>query len=350
MSNYTTEIRFICESANEQLNGSGYNNLSENIQAGRAAIFDFDYPIFDPEYKSVLESKILMHYYTREISEETVGLWKLRLNARMNEIMPFYNKMYESELLAFNPFWDTDYTRSGNRAGEENKQDNSITKHSETDAMTGDVQDNRTTAEDKQNILSSTENTTVKNTGSETHNVSSNSSEEGAKNTNNRNDHWDFYSDTPQGTIGFIPGSTGEPQAVDELEDQTYLTNVRHVTDNSAGSQEINNSSAESSGIDTLTLNTENSTEAVSGKDQSEHKEGTDTNKRVYNTANERSGNNTTDTTGNATSTEEYMERVQGKMGGVSYAKLLKEFRETFLNIDMMIIDNLADLFFGLWG
>ena len=33
----------------------------------------------------------------------------------------------------------------------------------------------------------------------------------------------------------------------------------------------------------------------------------------------------------------------------MSYAKMLKEFRETFLNIDMMVIESLSDLFFGLW-
>ena len=47
--------------------------------------------------------------------------------------------------------------------------------------------------------------------------------------------------------------------------------------------------------------------------------------------------------------TEEYLEHVKGKTPGASYSKLLQEYRETFLNIDMMIIDDLSDLFFGLW-
>ena len=47
--------------------------------------------------------------------------------------------------------------------------------------------------------------------------------------------------------------------------------------------------------------------------------------------------------------TEEYLEHVKGKTPGASYSKLLSEYRETFLNIDMMIIDDLSDLFFGLW-
>ena len=45
----------------------------------------------------------------------------------------------------------------------------------------------------------------------------------------------------------------------------------------------------------------------------------------------------------------EYTEHVIGKTPGVSFSKLLKEFRETFLNIDNMVINELSDLFFGLW-
>ena len=47
--------------------------------------------------------------------------------------------------------------------------------------------------------------------------------------------------------------------------------------------------------------------------------------------------------------TEDYLQHVQGKQGGISMSKMITEFRQTFLNIDMMIIDNLSDLFFGLW-
>ena len=48
-------------------------------------------------------------------------------------------------------------------------------------------------------------------------------------------------------------------------------------------------------------------------------------------------------------STDQYVNIVRGKNGGASYSKLLQEFRSTFLNIDTMIIENLNDLFFGLW-
>ena len=76
-------------------------------------------------------------------------------------------------------------------------------------------------------------------------------------------------------------------------------------------------------------------------------------NTRTYNTQNQRTYNTTQNDTGNKTSNVntlgEYAEHVIGKMPGVSYSRLLKEFRETFLNIDAMILDDLRVCFFGLW-
>ena len=286
MSNFTTEVRFICETANGETESKGYSDLDAILESGREYIFDFDYPIFDPAYKQPLETKILRHYYTREISEETVGLWKLRLSARMSEIMPFYNKLYESELLAFNPFYDVDYTRSGNRDGTHDSQESTETATTGSDAMTGSVQDSALSTETTDTRGTASENTSTNglesrtdngtstrtgstsetktggvtevtgsngvktNTGTETRNLTSNTTDSGrgTRNTtnsgsdvettdrDNTTDHWDYYSDTPQGSIGFIPGSEGTPQAAEELRNQTYLTNVRHVTDDTAGS------------------------------------------------------------------------------------------------------------------
>ena len=69
-------------------------------------------PIPTTAYRPVIERKILKHYYTREICAETVGLWKHFLDMRMNEIMPYYNKMYESVGYLTDILDDVDYTRT----------------------------------------------------------------------------------------------------------------------------------------------------------------------------------------------------------------------------------------------
>lgn len=111
MSKYTTEVRFICEHYAGLEESVGYSEIDSVIEKARTKIFDFAYPIFDEDYRSVLESKILKYYYTREICAETVARWKLFLCQTLNEVMPYFNQLYKSELIKFDPMKDIDYTK-----------------------------------------------------------------------------------------------------------------------------------------------------------------------------------------------------------------------------------------------
>lgn len=129
MANFTTEVRTICEYYAGYDESQERDKVSDIITAAMPKVFDFDFPIFDEEYRTVLERKILMHYYTREIALETVALWKLKLEARLNEIMPKYNKLYQLELIKYDPLWDVDLTEDKWRdidtetTGRENRSD-----------------------------------------------------------------------------------------------------------------------------------------------------------------------------------------------------------------------------------
>ena len=130
MSKYTTEVRYICETAAGLTNSEGYNSVEDIIYKALPSVFNFTFPIFDESYRSVIETKILKHFYTREIGFETVGLWKLKLNTKLNEIMPYYNKLYKSELLEFNPLYDVDLTRKHKIEGNGKKDsDTTITSN-----------------------------------------------------------------------------------------------------------------------------------------------------------------------------------------------------------------------------
>lgn len=271
MSAFTTQIRFICESKAGLKESVGYDNIAQVIEGARPAIFDFPYPIFDETYRAVLETKILKHYYTREIGEETYGLWKLRLDTKMNEIMPYYNQLYKSTLLEFNPLYDVDISRTHNatRKG--------------TEILNGNVDTNG------QVIVSTNANNTT---------TSDNTTDQTGTNGNT-----DKYSATPQGGL-------------DGLAQDKYLTNARMITGN-----------------DTLNSKTHSTTDDMIDST-------TDT-----------STNMTTATKNNTTinNTEDYLESVKGKQGTQSYASMILEFRETFLNIDMMVINDLSDLFMNIW-
>lgn len=60
--------------------------------------FDFkmdSYPIFDENYRNILNQNILYHYYENEIGFETAPLFRFYLNQKLNEIMPYYNELYK---------------------------------------------------------------------------------------------------------------------------------------------------------------------------------------------------------------------------------------------------------------
>jgi hypothetical protein len=59
------------------------------------------YPIFNEEYRKILNGKIIDEYYTREIGTETIDNFALILRRKMDQIMPYYNKLYLSEEIPY---------------------------------------------------------------------------------------------------------------------------------------------------------------------------------------------------------------------------------------------------------
>lgn len=144
MSKYTTQLRYICETLAGYTESKGLSNVDEIIAAARPQLFNFTYPITDTAYKPVLENKIIKHYYMREIGLETVGLFRFYLNEKMNLIMPYYDELYKSAALEFNPFHDVNYTitHEGEKAEDTDK---TVTgSGTESGTNTGTVQDSGT--------------------------------------------------------------------------------------------------------------------------------------------------------------------------------------------------------------
>lgn len=60
------------------------------------------YPIFDENYRSTLNKKILDHYLMSEIGLETPALFNHYLGSKLNEIMPYYNTLYKKQTSLLN--------------------------------------------------------------------------------------------------------------------------------------------------------------------------------------------------------------------------------------------------------
>lgn len=346
MSKYTTEVRFICETGAGLTESKGFNSISDIIETAAPKVFNFDFPMFDEAYRLPLEIKILRHYYTREICEETVGLWKLRLQDRLNMIMPYYNQLYKSELIEFNPLYDVDVTRDHKR---DNEGESNSTGTGET-TTTGNGSRNRTQVVDTDTkTVVDTDTKTVVDTDTTNKNTSNGTASGTIDTTMSGKSHeddarWDLYSDTPQGGIDVITNDS------DSVIHNTYLTNARRITDTKDGTtSEIGKET--SSNTNTVTDNGSGTVDTTeTGKVDTTQTGEIDTtvtdNESATNTG---TSNTTTSGKNTMTSTEDYLEHVKGKQGGLTYSKMLAEFRETFLNIDKMIINDLSDLFFGLW-
>lgn len=233
MSRYTIELRYLIEG---------------NYDLGLK-----DYPIFDESYREQLNNKIIQHYYFREIGFETEALFKNRLNQKMNEIMPYYNQMYESSKLKIDPLSTIDLEEVFSRKS--------------------------------------------KTTGEGTSSTSG---------TGNNTNNFNSTDTTDYGKISKFSDIAQAQTTPNEILNDKYLTSAT-----------VDDGQDKNTNTGTNTSQTESTTS------------GTSTDKRNLDedTTLTRKGNN----------------------GTASESELLNMYRETFLNIDMTIIDDLDELFLGIW-
>ena len=70
--------------------------IRDLAKVGRTTIFDFDYPLTENVSRETFEIMILNHFLMRRIGFETVEAFRIQLYVKLNEIMPYYNIMFDS--------------------------------------------------------------------------------------------------------------------------------------------------------------------------------------------------------------------------------------------------------------
>ena len=466
MSKYTTEVRYVCEEAAGLRESKGYEDVNEIVNKAYPKIFDNSLVFYNEETKSRLLPKILIHYYQREIGFETVGLWKLKLNQKMREILPYYNQLYASEDLEYNPLQNVDnyHTHDGMYSKQKENSSNVTDNQTETRDLykqeettetrnlykqeetteTRDLiknenytetKDNRTegtnletrnlsTVDDGENsydrneatILRHDKTTTrgndVKQRGNDTvaqaDDVTIHGNDVNTHSIDSALDHWEMFSDTPQGGIDGVQLAGGVGSA-GTLSDNAYLTNATHITESPAATHDTlthgnitnqhgtitntfgnitqqhgdivetyNKTGDKADHVDadgwektdninthTGTVqndNTTNSTGTVvnaggtSDTGTVVNAGGTSDTGTIVN-AGGKSDTGTINkvgnvgTTGNTTDdgTDTYTKHEYGKIGVGTYQEMVMKWRESFLNIDMQIINELSNLFMKVW-
>lgn len=302
MSIYTMELRVAMEALTGATEKEEYSGVDELISNARPLIFDFDYPIFDTTYKPVLESKILKHYYFHEICDIPLARWKLMLDNKMNEIMPYYNQLYSSEKLTITPLINESRERSYTKDTSSTSEGQSTMQSSDT--STGHTETDETS--------SGTDNMTENTQGSGTRTGETTSNREETRNGQA------LTSDTPQGTIT-------------DVDDNGYLSGVQRTSESIADEQTVNTSeNTGDTSQSTRTGTTSGTTHSETDTTITNGRTGTDTSTAKINTL------------------DDYLEKTSG-ITGVSQSQLLTEYRNTFLNIDQMVLRELRPLFFLLY-
>lgn len=238
--------------------------LNDLIESG-CNPWAFEYPSFyKGEEKVAFEKKVIDHYRFRQIGQETPGRWLHYFRTRIQEIMPYYIQLYESQALMQaidDPFGNVDVTETFEQTstGERSGSLSRSTSGSLDSTTTGSSEVTTTDTEE--------------NTGSSSRK----------------------FSNTPQGSI-------------DNLDN--YLT---EATLESATNEKTANGSSSAT-----TQGTQKDTSTGSQEDTTQDSE---------------------------TGSIRHTLTRKGNQGVNTYAHDMKELRETFLNIDMMIINELKDLF-----
>lgn len=399
-----------------------------------------DYPIYDEDYRQVLNNKIINHFYLREIGAETPDRFNFYLGRKMREIMPYYNQMYKSELLEFDPLannyqealnkfmresenasnsqnsgfsgesstdvftanQDTlqDFTQQGTHnqgiKGSYSKQGDSEENSKGTNLRTDDLVENTTetthtdqlTTNDLKEQLDETAKTNTTTTNDLTE--SSKGTLKATTDTTNTTSKTETFSDIPQAGIitKVLPDGTVETTGYATTQTvSSEKTNGKQTVDQSTtgevkntgtvkvdGTSEAKHTKTNTGTIDvdidvtstkqrlnTGTQNTDTTAnvtkewhESGSNAEDLDYSEG-ETAKTIGNTKddqtrkNERQGK--TDNFNVSTGKEKEHNQTKTTVKGRSFSpsQLLKEFRSTFLNIDMLIIEELEPLFMGLY-
>ena len=79
--------------------------IKDLAKEGREVIFDFDYPLTTNITNEDFECMILNNFLMRRIGYDTVTAFKIALSVKLNEIMPKYNKLFDS-MIGWNLFTD----------------------------------------------------------------------------------------------------------------------------------------------------------------------------------------------------------------------------------------------------
>ena len=274
-------------------------------------LFDFDYPVTDPNFKEKIEEDVTEYFYSYEIGFETPDMFKQKFRAKFRRIMSYYNDLYNTTLLEYNPL--INYKMS------ELMEQLTNTGHSED--STQDLTSNTQTEDEG----TRTEDTQTSSDNTRTDNLQTTTDSTRTDNLTRTIDETNTVSDYPQQPIAGGSYASGSGMR-NSTEDNTGTVSDEGTT-NQTGTV-----SDEGTTSQTGTVSDEGTTSQTGTVSDT----GTGTTNRTDNT--------TANRTGTSTVNLDYEKTIEG-LTGTSYQDLIAKERENILRISGMVIAELKTLF-----
>lgn len=279
-----------------------YDNTGVTVELGEIVasgvnVWDFDYPVPAPQVnyngktakvpfdKKAFEQKILDHYRFRQIGQETVGRWLHYFRTRIREIMPYYVQLYEFEA----KWWNIEDPLESYNLTETFDQQT---------AGTGTSSGSNSSETSETGTTSGSNSSEREETKSRTEGT-----EENANQTETTR-----FSDTPQGDIGNLADG--------------YLTNVTIKEDGGNTTKDVTETGTGSESLTGTSQQTSTDTGTASGS---------------FTQENENTG------------TVKHTLTRRGNIGVQPLGTEVKNIRDAFINIDLMVINELKDLFIQVY-
>lgn len=347
MASYTMELRNYIEMWTQETEDLSY---AERIEVGRTKLFDFPYPVWNDQYKKEFETKFIRNFYMREIGFETEQLFKMRLENWLAINMPYYNQLLESELLqdGYNPLTNSKTEVKHNRKNQREQDDlrnrmQNVGESETTDQTATMNEDSSFNTDEKAEVnrtLDRTQNT------EDVGNSETDSTRSENENTDGSSESFDrkLTDQTPDGRLGITANDgTGVINYASEIEENrnTGTTEGSRDVTGSEASETSTTNSQDVTGKDTEKVNSDTNTNGVSETD-------TSTQSNIDREMNR-------DTTDRDTldrevrDNEDFLENREGKIGVVSFAKLLMQHRQTFLRVEKEMFREMQVLFMGIY-
>lgn len=374
MATYTMPLKAIIEQPTQNREDL---TLKQRLEVGRVSLFkDMDYPIFNEHYRSEFESKFIRYFYNKEIGFETESLFKFELETWLQINMPYYNQLFESELLEYDPLTNiamqfdqdlkSDTTMDTTKDSQEDSTTNSATqssfehdtkRDSQTDTLSNRTQNTKTDTTTDVTGHSNTATTQDSNTTSTT-DTTSNSDTHTQSNTSQDAFNRKIDSDTPDNRLNL---SSNEGSGVIE-----YASNIAETMDKSTGdtTTDTNTTDKTNSSTSTIDKTTSNSqtdtTENTVAHSNQDVTENTTLNSVTGETTKQTGWDHSqTDGTGQiignivgrdiGNKLENLYNERYGKDGTITYQQMIQELRATFLRIERQIFKEMTELFMLLY-